>query len=644
MNYGLVLVLAALWLAMATMAGRTLLRIGGVTACGRFESLVLSVAIGFAFGAYVVIGFAQIGWLSTPMAWTVLGILALLSIPTLRRQRPREWWVWVKERLGVFRVPGWRRWLLLSLAAVFAVSATLNLISVLAPPTEWDTLTYHLAEPSYFIRQGRMSFVPYREWPTPLTAEMWNMVALLLGSDRLAQVFQWSMGLAAAGALYVLAAPRTSRSVGLLAAVVFYTSPHVLSLATSAKSDLAWMTFFFLTLHTLLLWRERGDIRWLWLSAMLLGLTLATKFQGLFGVPAIGLLLLFMQGEDWKRVPVRALGRVVVYGIVVGVVASPWWIRNWVGGGDPLWPYGYPVFHSDFWSQELHDKYASWSQGPGQGIGHYFAGLWNLTVNQSAWQFGLRLPITPVLLALLPFVVLLWARVSSKTRWFFVALTAAALVHYTIWFETYQQTRYLFPVLAVLMIPSAYAALHLVRNTAPRFVVGGLLAASLVFFFGYNIFYNAQFVPVVAGSESEEAFLVRKVSYYQDLQWLDQNLPSDAKVLFYPLKTYYLDRDFVRGDENLWEISESTTPEDYLRFLRERRVTHVFAASDVFATHRWGQRITSIIKDLKSSGDLKAVYTNHEAIVVESRTLAQFDHTLVEVLEVMPTSELGRVG
>jgi hypothetical protein len=630
-------------MAAVTAAGRVLLQAVGVSPKGRFESLVISVAIGFAFGAYLVIGFGQAGWLTWPMAWTVFGILVLVGIPTWRKLRPRMCWEWAKQVLVVLHSPGWRRWLLLGVAAVFILSAALNLVSVLAPPTDWDTLTYHLAEPSYFIRQGKMSFIPYRDWPNPFTAEMWNVLALLLGSDRLAQVFQWCMGLAAASALYILAAHRTSRSVGFLAATVFYASPHVLSLATSAKSDLAWMTFLFLSLHTLLCWKERGEVRWLWLSALFTGLTLATKFQGLLWAPAIGLALLFLQGADWKRAPGRVVGRVALYGVITGVIASPWWIRNWVGGGDPIWPYGYPVFHSDYWSQTLHNKYASWNQGPGQGMAHYILGLWNLTVNQSAWQFGLRLPITPVVLGLLPLVVVLWGRVSKNSRVFLMVIFLAVFAHYTIWFETYQQTRYLFPALALLVVPATYALLHLLRNPLTKWVAVGFVAISLVFFLGYGILYNAQFLPVAVGAEQEDDFLAKKVSFYEDIGWVNNNLPADGRLLFYPLKTYYLDRDYRRTDGTYWMVEASTPPQEYLDRLKQSGITHVFVTGDILNDDE-SVYLKDLIVQLKSSGDLKVVYSNPMAILVESRTLARSSRVLVEVLEVVDSKRRESVS
>lgn len=646
MNPFLVLVIGVVLVATVCASGSSVVKLTKLRLGPSLENVLISGAFGFGLGAYLLLGFGQLGWIGFWTPWAVLAILGLFGLYScngFRIHQLAECRQWLADRVNLVRSSGKSGWLLVGLIGLMGVSSVLNLISNLAPPTEWDSLTYHLAEPKFFAQQGKISFVYYRDWAAPLTAEMWNFAALLIGSDRLAQVIQWTTGLIAAGSLYLLASSRTSRKVGLLAAVVFYTSPHMLSVATSAKSDSLWFAFIFLSLHALLRWDERRDTRWLWVSAVFTGLALATKFQGLFWAPSIGSVLLLMQWRGWLNKPVRSLGQTVGYVIVAGLFVAPWWIRSWVAGGDPVWPYGYPIFHSDFWTQELHDKYAAWTQGPGRGINHYIAGLWNVTLNQSAWLFGLRLPITPVILSFIPFIALNWGRIPSGLRLLLGAIFIIAIVYYSFWHETYQLTRYLFPVLALLMITASYVVVRLIRSTSVRWVSGICVAASLLMFLGYNVAFNAQFIPVVAGVESEEEFLVKKVSYYHDIEWMNDNLPADARVLFFPLKTYYLDLDFIRGDRNLWPIGETTGALEYMEILRARGITHIFYTpgeiddSEYFA-------VKNLIEQLKSDGLLKSVYSNMEAIKIESRILAESSKVGVEVLTLIDSPSDGSSG
>lgn len=41
-----------------------------------------------------------------------------------------------------------------------------------------------------------------------------------------------------------------------------------------------------------------------------------------------------------------AAAQTLVYAAIAMLIVSPWWQRNWLASGDPVWPYGYPIFHS----------------------------------------------------------------------------------------------------------------------------------------------------------------------------------------------------------------------------------------------------------------------------------------------------------
>lgn len=190
------------------------------------------------------------------------------------------------------------------------------------------------------------------------------------------------------------------------------------------------------------------------------------------------------------------------------------------------------------------------------------------------------------------------------------------------------------PALALLTIPAAYCFWELATFRASRLAAGGLLALSLAMFLGYNVIFNAQFVPVVFGAQSRDEFLSSKVGFYDDIQWVSRELPEDARLLFYHIKTYYLDRGFVRGDRNLWPIDDSTTAAEYLSLLEQREITHIFVpgnaleGAELLPTER-------VLGELKERGNLVSVYFNPEGVSVESRTLEVSHLVPVEVLEVV---------
>ena len=628
------IVLALALLAVATGAGAGLLKLGRVRTVGALERWVISLSLGFAIVSYLLFSMGSLGWLNLGMVLFVFAGAALLGftswsglVSSLVAARGRY-----RLGLGFGRIPRLSPSALLVGLLIF--TSLVTLVGALAPPTEWDSLQYHLSAVKYFIDQGEVSFVPYKNWALPMTAQMWNMLGLLLDSDRLPQLFQWSMGLGSAAALYLLAAGRTSHRTALLAATIYYTAPRIFNSSASARSDFVWLTFVFLSLHALLAWRERQDGKWLVLSAIFTGLALGTKLQTLFWVPGIGLALVVLQWSSWRRAPLSAMARLSSYGAVAGLVASPWWLRNWLASGDPIWPYGYPIFRSRFWTQELWDKYAAWSPGPGGSIWHYVTGPWNLTVNQSAWEFGLRLPITPVLLACLPGLFLIWTDTPGRTRRLFYLILVSVLVYYTLWFRTYQQPYYFIPVLALLGIPAAYSFWGMMEFRWTRWASTAVLTSTFLLFMGYIVLFNMQFAPVVFGFQSRHDFLVSKVSFYDDIQWVNHNLPLDSRLMSYHTRIFYLQRDFMRSDSNLWENEGVVTARDLLDLLSERGITHVFLpGTDVIHG--------DLLKELEGNGSLVAIYSNPNGVKWESRTLSRSRRMPVRIFEVVYDSVRG---
>lgn len=620
---------ATAWMGSAWLSGHSLLSLARLEWRSSVERVIVPLALGYGITAYLVFAWGSIGWLNRSVVWTVFGVL-LAGGALGWRAAVRGWSRSRDSRAVSPRISTPERLLLLVIAA-FAGS---TLVAALAPPTEWDTLTYHLAAPAHFLRMGAIDFVPYKEWANPFTAEMWNVIGLTVDSGSLAQVFQWTMGLVGAAAVCLLG-HRVSRTVGITAATLYYTSPHIFSLSTSAKSDLAWMAFLLLSLHLTLRWAEGAPMRWLWFSAVFAGLALGTRVQGLWWVPAVTLVVLSIYRVEKRRSWSGSLARAMLFGALAIVVAGPWWTRNLIASGDPFWPYAYSVFPSRFWTQALHDKYAAWSSGPGHSLLDYLAGPWNVTVNQAAWHFGLRGSASPAPLAFSPLAFVAWRASSVAVRRLLVACMAAALIYYSLWFTQFQVLRYLLPTLAILMVPAAAGLEASMRASATRWVAGGLFAATLLWFGGMNIAFSVEAISATLGITSESKYLRDNVGLYDDLQWMNRNLPHNAKVLIFHLKTYYLERDYVRGDRNLWPIGENpeATPEMLLDELRHRGVTHILMG-DPTQTDSEHSIMSGLLRALQEEGLLRPVYRNENAVWVESRMLDQQRRIVVEVLEV----------
>ena len=258
-----------------------------------------------------------------------------------------------------------------------------------------------------------------------------------------------------------------------------------------------------------------------------------------------------------------------------------------------------------------------------------------MTLKQSEWTSGLlRTPKTPFQLVFLPGLFLVWKDTPDHVKHFFYLLLIPVCVFYTCWFYSYQNIRYLLPVLSLLLILSAYAYSQMIDYRLLRWVANCFLLFSLLFFFAYNLLFTLPTAPVVFGLESKESYLSRKIGFYNDISWMNHNLPENSRVLFFHLKPFYLKRDYIFGTRTVWKINKDTTDEDYLSQLINKNITHIFIPGEIRQASET-TKTYQLISQLKEKHKLASIYYNPSATRVTSRTLSKSTREPVEIFKVV---------
>ena len=557
----------------ATAAGRAALglrRLGdGPT---RLERNLFGLALGLGMLAYGMLALGLLGGLYRPAG---LGLLLLLLVVGVRQQA-----VMAREIRDVFRrgvhLPPWG-W---AVAALFLLLALIPLIGVWTPPSaslEWDSLSYHLADPKLYLQAHRIYYIPWESHSDfAFTAEMWYLFGLLENGTEsgvpLAKLFHFTCGVGACLAVYAFGARHLSPRVGLTAAGLLASMPLVLWEAGTAYADLAGMFFATLTLLAVANGLAARDDRWLRLGAVLMGLTLSTKATALATLALLALALLFwyvrLQGQTW----LRAARSVVLWGALALAVGSPWYIKSVVYTGNPIYPFYYQIFGGRGFNAALAKAYDQ--SNANFGVTYEKNGTdtrlvrspdmaalapWNLTMyllpghpppNPAFRPFNDGHPtplsaLSPLLLAALFFPAFRRGAPGAVR-----ALGLYALCSGGLWFVTSQQVRYLLPTLPVLCLLASWV---LVRALEERWRSGSALAAlgvcSLAFTFYVGWSLLALEAPAAFGWQPRAAYLERDVSGYPVMQFINTHLPASAKVVFYghPLGVY-CDRPYFWGD------------------------------------------------------------------------------------------------
>jgi hypothetical protein len=527
----------ALLLLLAAALGHRALR--PFTFESSLEALVIQIAVGYgliAFGVYVL-GF--IGLLRPLVFWILLvAVLALLYRDVIG--------VW--KELRTLTLPrATRAERLLSIFVVFALS--IALLFALTPPTGWDGLQYHLVFPKLALQNAR--FVPPGDnWSLsfPSLVELLFTAAIGLKSDTAAQMLHWSFLVLTVGAVLVFCARYFSWRLGWLASAFLVSVLSVLSISTWAYNEAAMMFYTLTALFWTLRALESRRLRDFLLAGILTGLLLGEKYQAAF-VPFILALWIVLNMRPSLRERQLWLGTVVLVATAF-LLAVPWYVRNLIFVGNPVYPFVFGGVGWDAFRTEWLDRSGS---GMLNDIPQLLALPVTMTVQGSVGGF-LEATIGPLLLAFLPFNLL--PTQSNENQQARRAVWFLALGLFAIWFvgvaqsKLLWQTRFLLPAFPLFAILAAEGwerlqAISLPQFSAQRF--GALVIAVVLGLFSVSIVLatvSSRPWDVLLGIETRDEYLARNLGDHHTMaKWINTHLPGDARIVsLWEPRSYYIDR------------------------------------------------------------------------------------------------------
>lgn len=209
-------------------------------------------------------------------------------------------------------------------------------------PHDWDTLMYHLPLVDHWL-QARSLYAPdCLRWSEPGNNEL---LVLWLAAPFTGD-FLYALNNLPATVLLAIASVEVGRCLGLtaawrnLAGLAIVTNFVVAMQLTDAENDVAVAACFLATLACALRFSHGGRPADLALGVIALGLLAGIKFYalgyaGVAGLTAFGAVA---HQRGW-----RTAARTSVAGLAgLFLFAGYWYLRNWVVGGSPLYPFGAP--------------------------------------------------------------------------------------------------------------------------------------------------------------------------------------------------------------------------------------------------------------------------------------------------------------
>ena len=498
------------------------------------ERLIIGSALGLLAFGLAGFGLATLGWAKASILWGIFFVLTIFFIFTGRIKQVGKDFILLAGELksSINNVGPW-------IPMGVSVALILAFILSLAPPVEdFDALFYHLTVPSWWLRDSGLTLASIPHYWFPQIVEGSFIWPMALGVDTATHLIHFTWLILTIILLWLWARQLWGNSIAWDVLLILLTMPSLLWLAAWAYTDYA-LTFAGLAmLYSLWKWRNTLKYNYLFVGGVMAGLAVSVKYTG-FVVPLTGVLLvLFWEKDFLSRIKKSAL-----FSVTTIIVASPWYLRNWIWMRNPIYPF---IFGGRSWDSFLAKTYS----GSGSGIGLDPLKLLLLPLTATLGTQDMNFfdgRIGPFILILSPLAI--WAfwksrHEQSERRSALFAIGIFSFISIAAWTigvinsANLFQTRLLFPAIIPIAIPLALGLNSLHKLDISQMRISFIARVMLVFVvlvnvlnFGLQVLVRDP-VSVPIGFVSREAYSEQRQSGYAHALSLMKTVPGNAKVYF----------------------------------------------------------------------------------------------------------------
>ena len=446
------------------------------------------------------------------------------------------------------------------------VSAALLSPAVIAsvlPPFTWDEVAYSAALPKYYAQVHHFF---YRSdyggvySPSPANYEaLVTSIIVLFGTPLPVKLFNaaCALGMALCGCA-IARCIGLKREYSIVPATLILSAPVIYYSTLQIKPDISVGFFQSTTLLLLVLYLRRSKIRDLLFSGAAMGIALGTKYSSLpFAacmLPCVSIAARAATGSLGS-----AARHVTLFAAVSAAAASPWYIRNALLFGNPLFPFFNTLFGSDndfsVLNSEILAEYLN-----GQSNWSWGSGSISITPIVFAAKFG----IVAVLFGIIGCAFAIAPGLIRRILALFVIIFLVVIIRFGFWGPQYFASLLVVLVsFAALAIQAAadflaqtFALRKRVTFAAPLAIVVAINAAGMPgtdlqptnpSHSSYDQFRMVARELKVYLVEGSDAFYRKFVTDWDVADWLNRNTKAYERIGVgtYVEPFYYLNREFL---------------------------------------------------------------------------------------------------
>lgn len=444
------------------------------------------------------------------------------------------------------------------------IQAGINLIGTLGPELGFDALWYHLTMPQIYLNSGKIFYIGGHLYYSamPQLTEMYYLVSLALGNEIIAKLVHFLFGIFSLVALYKIARLFLSVKDSVLTALIFYSNLVVGWMSITAYIDLSRTFFETMALWAFLIFTKSKRLKWLSISAVMVGFAISTKVLSISSIILYLFLLTYLKFSNNLKTK-YFLKSVIIFTGIAFITAAPWLLYSYFNTGNPV----YPVFSSGFHPTSGNLLSFNLPQPLKQGVQIFL-----LSPD----------PISPIYAICLPLIVLyFWKSLFKK-----IPKEVALIINLLIIYVLYNiATLYLTPVESsgryILPFLPGFTLLFLLllKNLKSKFVYNFLFIIILLIAISsiaYRGIANRRFIPYLLGRTILSEFMVKNMEFhvgnFYDIDgYFQKTMKPDDKVLIYGISNLfyvnfpYIHQSWVKKEDkfNYILVKDNELPEKF---------------------------------------------------------------------------------
>ncbi|MFN8435643.1 MAG: glycosyltransferase family 39 protein [Anaerolineales bacterium] len=488
---------------------------------------LLTSALGLGIiGILILVIFATIG-VKLPL-W----ILLLVAFMVVRKKIILLWKEWKSETSILQGIN--------PLAIMFLIPILIILISqyleALAPPFQFDALTYHLVLPKTYLQFGKLTYIPNNIfWGMPQLAEMLYLLAMSLGGLEAAVVLGFWVGILAIIGLADFIKDIGGGNAGWVTAAILFAGAGFTS--SLASGYIEWMSILFgaATIIALIKWLEKNDLQSLSIAGIFVGMALSVKYtNGVLLLTSILAVFMFSYSASFTLI----FRNLIWFTGAAILIFTPWLIKNFIATNNPFYPIIFPSGAMDATLLNFYQfkpAMQDWSR--------LVLLPWQATIFGVDGGDGYSSSIGALLLGLSPLAWINWQEQNPMQKNITKLSGVILFSGFLIWAIGSQfrglliQTRLYFVLFPawVILASLGFINLSLLKTQSIRFgnLAKTLILLAIVFNALSTINISAASNPVltILNQEDDFSYIKRHLGGYIDAMQEINALPSSSKVI-----------------------------------------------------------------------------------------------------------------